>query len=238
MQFLSKNFYGSYSLCMLFPTSMLKNFHVECWKIFMLKYFRRMSTLQKFVNTKIYLTKISYHENFPIYGTRFGIKVWVLPEAKSGYVLDFQVYTGGSGGEKTDKNTSLGQKVVLQLMEPYQGKGAVFSLITSTPVLLYFLSCLRREPTVRALYVQTERTSQKPWNWTENIQWDLFDLQPAGRQNSQLLGGEITEMFMWWVRCTTCQQPPFWNGQKVNTKRSQLHAPPRLSTTSGWGVLI
>ena len=36
-----------------------------CCKIFVLKYFRRMSTLQKFFNTKI-----SYNEYFPIYRTR------------------------------------------------------------------------------------------------------------------------------------------------------------------------
>ena len=97
-------------------TLSVRSFRLLCWKISMLKYFRRMSTLRKFFNTKIYLTKILYNENFPIYGTRFGIKVWVLAEAKSGYVLDFQVYTGGSSGEKTDKKPSLGQKVVLQLM--------------------------------------------------------------------------------------------------------------------------
>ena len=31
---------------------------------FMLKYFRRMSTLQAFFNTKVFPTKISYNENF------------------------------------------------------------------------------------------------------------------------------------------------------------------------------
>ena len=39
-----------------------------CCKIFVLKYFRRTSTLRKFLNTKIFLTKISRNENFPIYG--------------------------------------------------------------------------------------------------------------------------------------------------------------------------
>ena len=34
----------------------------------MLKYFRRTSTLRKIFNTKIFHTKISYNENFPIYG--------------------------------------------------------------------------------------------------------------------------------------------------------------------------
>ena len=31
---------------------------------------------------------------FPNKQSRFGIKVWVLAEAKTGYVLDFDIYTG------------------------------------------------------------------------------------------------------------------------------------------------
>ena len=43
-----------------------------CYKIFVLKYFRRTPTLRKFFNTKIFPTKISYNENFPIYGGGIG----------------------------------------------------------------------------------------------------------------------------------------------------------------------
>ena len=46
----------------------VRSFRLLCCKIFVLKYFRRTSTLRKFFNTKIFLTKISYNENFPIYG--------------------------------------------------------------------------------------------------------------------------------------------------------------------------
>ena len=60
-----KHFHGSYSLRTFFDSRLL------CCKIFVLKYFRRMSTLQKFFNTKIFPTKISYNENFPIYGISF-----------------------------------------------------------------------------------------------------------------------------------------------------------------------
>jgi len=49
--------------------------------------------------------------------TRFGIKVWVNAEAKTGYVLDFQIYTGATKGADTTKG--LGQ-VVMKLMEQYQ----------------------------------------------------------------------------------------------------------------------
>ena len=40
-----------------------------CCKIFMLKYFRRPSTLQKFFKRKIFPTKILYNESFLIYGS-------------------------------------------------------------------------------------------------------------------------------------------------------------------------
>ena len=50
--------------------------------------------------------------------TRFSIKVWVNSEAKTGYVLDFQVYTGA---EDDTIKKGLGYRVVTDLMEQYQG---------------------------------------------------------------------------------------------------------------------
>ena len=50
--------------------------------------------------------------------TKFGIKVWVLAEAKTGYVLSLQVYTGAENGPEKD----LGKRVVMNLMHSYQGK--------------------------------------------------------------------------------------------------------------------
>ena len=62
MQFLSKNFSMTVTLS-------VHSSRLLCCKIFVLKYFRRTSTLRKFFNTKIFPTKISYNENFPIYGS-------------------------------------------------------------------------------------------------------------------------------------------------------------------------
>ena len=87
--------------------------------------------------------RISFLQYIPKKPTRFGIKVWVLAEAKTGYVLDFQVYTGASE-EKSERDVSLGHKVVMQLMEPYKGKVTAFLLTTSTRVLLSFLNYLKR----------------------------------------------------------------------------------------------
>lgn len=38
--------------------------------------------------------------------------MWVLAEAKTGYALDLQVYTGASE-EKSERDISLGHKVVM-----------------------------------------------------------------------------------------------------------------------------
>ena len=43
---------------------------------FLLKYFRRTSTLRKFFNTKIFPTKISYSKNFPTYSNTYYIHTW------------------------------------------------------------------------------------------------------------------------------------------------------------------
>ena len=50
-------------------TLSVRSSRLLCCKIFVLKNFRRTSTLRKFFNTKIFPTKISYNENFPIYGS-------------------------------------------------------------------------------------------------------------------------------------------------------------------------
>ena len=83
--------------------------------------------------------RISFLQYMPKKPTRFGIKVWVIAEAKTGYVLDFAVYTGAMDN---DKKTPVGQKVVLMLMEQYQGKGHclfVDNFYTSPDLLLQLL---------------------------------------------------------------------------------------------------
>ena len=65
--------------------------------------------------------RVAFLQYIPKKPTRFGIKVWVNSEAKTGYVLCFQVYTGASS--KTSKEKGLGHRVVMDLMERYQMKG-------------------------------------------------------------------------------------------------------------------
>ena len=64
---------------------------------------------------------VSFLQYLPKKPTKFGIKVFVNSEAKTGYVLSFQVYTGK---DTTKKGSNLvSYKVVMELLELYLGKG-------------------------------------------------------------------------------------------------------------------
>lgn len=68
--------------------------------------------------------RVAFLQYIPKKPTRFGIKVWVNSEAKTSYVLCFQVYTGATGSENgKTKTTGLGYRVVMDLMERYRMKG-------------------------------------------------------------------------------------------------------------------
>ena len=60
--------------------------------------------------------RISFLQYLPKKPTKFGIKVWVNAEAKTGYVLNFQVYTGS---DPKTKEKGLSHRVVMDLMQPY-----------------------------------------------------------------------------------------------------------------------
>ena len=64
--------------------------------------------------------RIAFLQYLPKKPTRFGIKVWVISESKTGYVLDFQIYTGATNDVLKH---GLGYRVVMDLIEQYQHKG-------------------------------------------------------------------------------------------------------------------
>ena len=84
--------------------------------------------------------KVSFLQYMPKKPTKFGIKVWVLAEAKTGYVLSLQVYTGAETGSEKG---GLGKRVVMDLMHPYQGKNHLLyidNFYTSPGLLIDLLS--------------------------------------------------------------------------------------------------
>lgn len=101
---------------------------------------RELSVDEMMIGTRC---RISFLQYMPKKPTRFGIKVWVNAEAKTGYVLTFQVYTGAMTRETGDEGRSLGHRVVMNLMEPFLGKGHrlfVDNFYSSIPLFLDLLS--------------------------------------------------------------------------------------------------
>ena len=64
--------------------------------------------------------RVSFLQFMPKKPCRFGLKVWVLAEATTEYVLGFQIYTGAVSSAEAK---GIGYCVVMDLMDPYQGKG-------------------------------------------------------------------------------------------------------------------
>ena len=65
--------------------------------------------------------RVAFLQYLPKKTTKFGTKVFVNSEAKTGYILNLQDYVGA-----TDDNTSkdgVGHRVVMDLMDRYHGKG-------------------------------------------------------------------------------------------------------------------
>ena len=60
----------------------------------------------------------SMKQYLPLKPVKCGFKVWAMANASNGYLYDFSVYTGTTGGGET----ALGEKVVLMLSEPLKGK--------------------------------------------------------------------------------------------------------------------
>ena len=77
---------------------------------------RHLSIDEMMIGTRCRIAFLQYLPNKP---TKFGIKVWVIAEAKTGYVLGFQIYTGAS---QDDQSKGLAYRVVMDLIEPFVGK--------------------------------------------------------------------------------------------------------------------
>ena len=81
---------------------------------------RELSIDEMMIGTRC---RISFLQYMPKKPCKFGVKVWVLAEATTGYVLGFQIYTGAASPDEENASKGLAYRVVMHLMEPYQGKG-------------------------------------------------------------------------------------------------------------------
>ena len=147
---------------------------------------QNMSVDERMVKSKNRSGIRQFIKNKPV---RFGIKLWVLAEAGTGYTYDFDVYTGGKSdemggdkkkekgkkkgkGKKKEKGKGLGYKVVTSLCQSLQNQGyhVYFdNFFTSGPLLDDLLNDLGiyacgTTMSNRTGYPTEFKSSDKEWN--------------------------------------------------------------------------
>ena len=78
-----------------------------------------------------YKGRLSFLQYMPKKPHKWGIKAWVLSEAKSGYTWNFQLHTGKDDTRKDD--TPLSTHMITELTHELEGKVTMFTWITYTP---------------------------------------------------------------------------------------------------------
>ncbi|XP_060702870.1 piggyBac transposable element-derived protein 4-like isoform X1 [Hemiscyllium ocellatum] len=85
-----------------------------------------------------YKGRLYFKQYSPAKPTKWGLKVWMLCEAASGYCLNFDIYTGR---RRMSSGHSLGHDVVTELCQPYLHRNhhIYFDRFFSSPALLQYL---------------------------------------------------------------------------------------------------
>lgn len=81
--------------------------------------------------------RLKFKQYIPSKRHRFGIKLFILCDCKSGFVLDYLIYTGDNTHITHNETLKLSDSVISTLMEPYVNKGHIiynvnFTWITGT----------------------------------------------------------------------------------------------------------
>lgn len=84
--------------------------------------------------------KLRFKQFLPLKRNRFGIKIFLIVDCESGYILGFIVYTGEST-EYEKFNLGVSGDIVAHFMKPYFGKGHIVFLDNwyNSPILAEFL---------------------------------------------------------------------------------------------------
>ena len=77
---------------------------------------QQLSVDEQMVGTRC---RISFLQYMPKKPKKFGIKIWTLCEAKTGYCCNFQIYTGKS---ESEQECGLAYRVVFDLLQPFLNK--------------------------------------------------------------------------------------------------------------------
>ncbi len=122
--------------------------------------------------------RISFLQYLPKKPTKFGIKIFINSEARTGYVLSFQVYTGKVASNE-EGNKGVGHRVVMDLLDSFLGrKHWVFvDNFYSSPAL--FIDLLKN----KTYATGTARTNRKgfPEMLTSQAKMDIGSYQFANK---------------------------------------------------------
>ena len=80
--------------------------------------------------------RLAFRQYLPMKPVKWGVKVWVMAESKTGYVNNFQVYTGAIQG-KAEKD--LAHRIVMDLAKPYFGSNLTIymdNFYTGVPLMV------------------------------------------------------------------------------------------------------
>jgi len=88
-----------------------------------------------------WLGRLQFKQYIPSKRHRFGIKLFVLCDCKSGFVLDFLIYTGDNSHITINETLKLSGSVISTLMEDYVNKGHIIYMDNwySSPTLFEYL---------------------------------------------------------------------------------------------------
>lgn len=99
-----------------------KRWKIRQWMDLLLVRFQALYEVNSFVTVDESMVKykgrLGFRQYLPMKPVKWGIKVWVMAESKTGYVTHFQVYTCAIQG-KTEKD--LAHRIVSDPVTPYYG---------------------------------------------------------------------------------------------------------------------
>ncbi|KAG5877600.1 hypothetical protein JTB14_010287 [Gonioctena quinquepunctata] len=84
---------------------------------------------------------LGFKQYIPNKRSRFGIKLFLICDCKSGYILDFNIYTGATTEITTNEKSGISGSIDQALIQPYLGKGHTLFVDNwySSPLLYSFL---------------------------------------------------------------------------------------------------
>lgn len=85
--------------------------------------------------------RLAFKQYIPSKRHRFGVKLFEICDAETGYILDLIIYTGASTNIQRNEEFGISENIVLTLMEPYLNKGHTLYVDNwyTSPALFHYL---------------------------------------------------------------------------------------------------